>query len=183
MRRPVHPPGSHVVGLDLSLRTPAACALPIGWKHKLKDIRVRTFFNEKLEADASPYERLIRLERIAVGVVKFCKEMNATAVFAEEYAFSRKNSQAHALGEGGGCVKLEVWRCLKIVTVPIVASSARKTLLERCPQKDPKSFVQYNVQRLGGPTLKWTGDEIDAFVIANHGLGIAGGLVMSYPGE
>jgi Holliday junction resolvasome RuvABC endonuclease subunit len=149
----------------------------------LKDIKVRTFFNEKLEADATPYERLMRLERIANGVVEFCKEMNATAVFAEEYAFSRKNSQAHALGEGGGCVKLEVWRRLNLVVVPIVASSARKTLLVKCPQKDPKSFVQYNVQRLRGPTLKWTGDEIDAFVICNAGLGLIGGMVMSYPGE
>ncbi len=183
MRRLVHPPGSHVVGLDLSLRTPAACAIPTNWKHKLKDVRVRTFFNEKLEADATPYERLMRLERIANGVVEFCKEMRATAVFAEEYAFSQKLSQAHALGEGGGCVKLEVWRRLKLIVKPIVASSARKTLLEKCPRQDAKPFVQYNVQRLGGPTKKWTGDEIDAFVIVNHGFGLIGGTVMSFPGE
>lgn len=135
-----------------------------------------------MSKDPTPYERLMRIASIAEGITSFCEKMKATAVYVEEYAYSQVSSHATGLGEVGGVVKLEIYRRLGIISVPIVASSARKMLLMKCPQRDPKPFVQYNVQRLGGPTKDWTGDEIDAFVVANAGLADIGGMAMSFPG-
>lgn len=188
MRRAVTPPGTRVAGFDLSLQAAAACAVPHGWKHDLKKTKTRVV-GSKLKVDATPLERLQRIESIAFGLVNFCKENKVTHVFVEEYAFAAMLSHAHAIGECGGVVKRELHRCLDIVAVPIVASSARKTLLQHVPsprgQKKGyvKSYVDRNVRRLGPAVAEWTGDEVDAFVIMNHGIMLLGGTPMSFPGE
>lgn len=138
---------------------------------------------KKLDNNASPDEQLDRIEMIAKRIVDFCKQRNAEAVYVEEYAFAQGRSRAHALGELGGEVKRQARRRLGFAVQPIVASQARKTLLMKVPRAKSKVFVIRNVQRLGGQTKYWTDDEIDAFVIANHGLMLRGGVAMGFDGE
>jgi hypothetical protein len=46
-----------------------------------------------------------------------------------------------------------------------------------------KAFAVRNVKRLGGPASGWTDDQIDAFVIMNHGVMLQGGTALTFPGE
>lgn len=187
-RRFLYSPTKTIVGLDLSLTAAAACALPKKWDHDMKSARTMVVGYGVSNAEGEE-ARLERLDDIAEAIVKFCMMNHAVAVGVEDYAFSQGQSRAHALGEAGGVVKLEIYRRLQLTTIPIVASTARKTLLQKLPsprgQKKGflKEFVVRNVRRLKGPTLKWTDDEIDAFVIANHRRMLAGETAMSYLGE
>jgi hypothetical protein len=182
MRRPVAPKGSTIVGLDLSLRAAAACALPHRWNHSLKRVKVATFGGD-VAAEATPLDRVQRLHDIANGIVDFCRKNQASHVWTEEFAFSQKQSQSHALGEGGGVVKLALYQQLGLVVIPVVASSARKLMLQHLPKSDVKTFTHWNIRQLGAPIDKWNGDEIDAFVVANFGLSELGYAAMSWLGE
>jgi len=171
-----------VVGLDLSLRAAAVCAIPIGWGQDLTKV-VTAVFGASLTQDATTRDRLERLIQIAHDIELFCIHHKATHVATEAYAFAARSSSAHALAELGGVVKTRLLDHLDIVTESIVASQARKTLLQKLPRKKVKEYTLRNVRRLGGVTKTWTDDEIDAMVIANHLLMTCGGVAMTFEGE
>ena len=175
-----------VVGLDLSL-TAAACArvaLPWGGSVDAVDTLI---FGQRLANDASPEDQIRRLDAASKEICRFCA--SATAVYVEEYAFSRGQSRAHALGELGGAVKLRLFERCGIVAIPVHNNTARKTLLQHVPSArgKPKGFVKKwvvrNVQRLGGRAARWTDDEVDAFVAMNEGVAREGGIPLSFLGE
>lgn len=178
-----------VVGLDLSLTGSAAAAVPRIWSSQdlnaVKTLRV----GYNLSNIEDEGERIDRIDFIAERIVEFCQEHHASVVGVEDYAFSQGQSRAHALGELGGVVKLAVWKKLHLTPLPIVASTARKTLLQQLPNLRGKgkgylkAWVAHNVRRLAGPTANWSEDEIDAFVIANHRLMMVGGVAMTYEPE
>lgn len=187
MRRRVNSTVDTVVGLDLSLRAAAACAIPRRWNQNLNQVRtmVAGYGVEQNDEEA----RVIRLEVISEAIGEFCVQNKAITVSLEEYAFSQGQAHSHAIGEIGGVVKLELRRRLKLTPRPLFSNTARKTLLQWLPSSrgKPKGYlkryVTTNVRRLGGVTLRWTDDEIDAFVIANHTLMLAGGTAMTFEGE
>jgi Holliday junction resolvasome RuvABC endonuclease subunit len=183
-RRPLHSKVETIVGLDLSLRAAAACALPRGWNYDMKRVRTMVVGENVSNAEGED-ARIRRLDKIASAIVAFCKSNHAIAIGVEDYAFSQGQSRAHALGELGGVVKLEIFKALGIAPLPIVASTARKTLLQRARVKGmkDKDYVIHNVQRLGPVAQRWTNDEIDAFVIANAMVERAGGIALTYEGE
>lgn len=182
MRRRLYGKKDTVVGLDLSLTGTAACALPLGWDHDM--YRARTMKSGyMLPNDSSPEDQVKRLITIVDDVVDFCDRRRAKHVYIENYAFSQKQSRAHALGELGGTVKKEVYQKLGLVVIPVVASRARKILLQHLPRADSKKFTIKNVKRLEGPSWGWTEDECDSFVVCNAGLMFVGGTAMSFPGE
>jgi len=170
-----------IIGLDLSLRAAAACAIPIYWEHDLKDVRT-CVSGSSLAQSATPAERLKRIMNISLGIVAFCRAHAAKHVFVEEYAFAQGASHAREIAELGGVLKFRIYEQLGIVAVPVVASRARKILLQKLPRKDMKAWVVANVKRLPG-TVDWTPDEVDAFVVANAGVEISGGVAMSFAGE
>lgn len=188
MRRSLHSKVETIVGLDLSLRAAAACAIPVKWDHDVAKLRTMVI-GSSLSNDASEDERLDRIDQICKAMVKFCGQNNAIAIGVEEYAFAQGASHAHAIGELGGNVKRDIRTLLGITPQPIIASTARKTLLQKLPRPKGakkgflKSFVSYNVKRLGGQITRWTDDEIDAFVIANARLMQYGGMAMTFEGE
>ncbi len=185
----------YVVGLDLSLRAAGACAIPVGWDGmSLGRIRMAVFGGEL--KDPTEHQRLERMHGIAKGIAEFCRALTPHGlapvhVFVEQYAFSRGQAHSHLLGECGGIVKYRLWRKLNLVAMPVINTSARKTLLGIIPKKDPvtkkaikaKEIVWKNVRRLGGSACEWTNDEVDAFVVANHGIMLLGGTPMSFPCE
>jgi hypothetical protein len=169
-----------IIGLDLSLRAAAACAVPVEWGHDLTVVQTGEW-GEPLKADATPEQRVKRISGIVEGVVKFC--FHASHVFVEEMAFAQSGSHAREVAELTGAVKHRLHRDLGIVAIPVVASHARKVLLQRLPKREVKGYVIANVRRLGGPALAWSADVIDALVVMNLGVELAGGTAMSFAGE
>jgi hypothetical protein len=115
------------------------------------------------------------------------KENNVEKVWIEEYAFSKKESRSHALGELGGAVKLRLF--LAGINFGVVHSNSARARIgrfsaERRPKDENgkrakrtkpgvKEQVQAALHAMGAPK-DWTGDELDAFVVANHGLIVGG---------
>ncbi len=182
-----------IIGLDLSLTGAAACSIPVIPNWSTSHIFTRVF-GHKLAKEASDLERLQRFHAIASGVEKFIDDLPIfygdnkrglfePVVFVEQYAFTQSGAMASENRECGGIVKYRLWRKLGIVVTPIVAASARKTLLNKCPRSGAKEFVVKNVRRLEGNPRRWTEDETDAFVIANHGMRLIGAVAMNFDGE
>ena len=155
-----------VAGLDLSLTGAAACVIPSDWGQDFRAVTTMRV-GHGLARDASDADQLGRLMRLRAEVVDFLTKQRATHVFVEQYAFGAK-SRAHALGELGGVVKVE---CLELgLPVRSVSpSEARKFLLGSLPKADQKVKTQLAVYAAGAPK-SWSGDEVDAFVVANWGL-------------
>ncbi len=150
-----------VVGLDLSLRAAGVVRCELPWSLDFKQIESMTV-GYGLPRDASEYDRLCRLNKARNRIASFCS--GAKYAIVEQYAFSRGQSQAHALGELGGVVKLAL-HDMGIEVVPVVASHVR-ACLGKFPRKDTKAFVEAKVREMGCPK-EWSADEIDAFVCLN----------------
>lgn len=135
-----------------------------------------------LPNDATATDQRERIIAIRDSILDFCKLVQAKRVLVEDYAFSA-SGKITMLAELCGVVKIDLWENWGVSVEKIHASSARKVLLQKLPQKDSKLFVKVNVQKLGGQTATWTGDQIDAFVVANAALMHAGGVPMSFLGS
>jgi len=159
-----------LLGLDLSLTASAAVAVPLDWDGQWS--RVRTcVVGEKLRRDATDAERARRTETIAARLVGFARAVSATHGFVEGYAFGQSTA-AHALGELGGVVRLELVRAgIELHTVPM--QSARKLLLGRCPREGAKVAVCAALRAAGARFESL--DEYDAAAVANFGLSELGG--------
>jgi Holliday junction resolvasome RuvABC endonuclease subunit len=177
--------GAHVVGIDLSLRAAAACAIPFPWDHDLEKVRMlRAGYALGMAATAK--ERIERIAQLAHDISIFCLNVKACRIGIEDYAFSKSSAHQHQTFETGGALKVAVLELLDLEVYPITASTARKTLLGVVPRLGAgktKPWVVRNVKRLGGPTEGWTDDEADAFVVANRVLADAGGIAMAFDGE
>lgn len=178
--------GAHVVGIDLSVRAAAACAIPIPWDYDLGKIKmVRAGY--ALEKGATNRDKIERGNQIAHDISVFCVNVRAMRIAIEEYAYAMKSANIHQVIECGGMVKADILNTLDLDVYPVQASAARKILLQHVPGKmgqgKTKPWVIKNVKRLGGPTLAWTEDECDAFVVANTVLEHAGAVALSFPGE
>lgn len=188
-----------IVGLDLSLTAPAAICIPGAWDGRdLSAIVVSKLGSEARGTPGSDVERIARMSSIAVAVVAFVAKQVPFAyedrdgwqlppglrplVYVEGYAFGARSSSAHALAELGGIVRVDLFRDLGLTVTPVVASSARKTLLQKLPRADLKKFVERNMRRLQGETYYWSGDVIDAFAVGNHARMLNGWRHMSFPG-
>lgn len=167
-----------IAGLDLSLRGTGAVVVPTSWKRSGFDwsVVVAQKFGHPLSEDASQLKKIDRLISIANGVVAFCLTNDVRNVWIEHYAFGARFG-GPILGELGGAVKLEL-RKAGVRKISVVhSSSARKTLLGKVPRVDQKRTVQRLLQRLEAPFAK-DGDLVDAFVVANHGMSMAGFCAM-----
>ncbi len=120
---------------------------------------------------------------IADGILAFCKEVRARAIYVEDHAFGKGGRNANQTIEMTGVVKARLFDDWGAVVLPVASASARKTLLQNLVRSEVKAWVVKNVRRLGGPAMKWTPDEIDAFCIMNHGLMLEGGVAMTYEAE
>lgn len=192
MRKPIDRP-VYAIGLDLSLRASAACAIPIGWNQSIVEVRTATFDAEKISKEGSDLERLRRMEDISEKVITFIhafrdpvslttRENNAPAIFVEEMAFGQSGAMARENAGLAWIVRWKIWRVFDVIAHPVIASQARKALLQKLPRKDVKKFTLSNVRRLGGQASKWTDGEADSFVIANRGVELSGGMAMTFEG-
>lgn len=173
---------THAVGLDLSLRAAAACALPLGWEGDLAEVLMMTT-GSTLAADAHARAQIERYVQIAHDVLVFCINHPPKVALVEDYAFSGGGqARARALAELGGAVKARLLDDLDLAVEPVTASHARKVLLQKLPRRGVKEYAVANVRRLGPIASRWTEDECDAFVIANVALERAGGHALTFEG-
>lgn len=172
-----------IIGLDLSLRAAAACWIPRGWKGDTTKLKVGTW-GEELTKGASLEDKIKRMIYIADSIVTWAEERTGVkAMFVEDYAFQIRSASAAPLHELGGIVKRECYVRLGLALTPVNISSGRKTLLQKLPGKGAKEFTERNVRRLKGEALYWNNDEVDAFVVANHGVMLSGGTPLSFEGQ
>lgn len=137
----------------------------------------------ELSKDSTVEERLERMMKIADDIVGFCHRVGARRVFIEDHAFGlASTANANQTIEMTGIVKAAVKLSIGCAPIPIHSAKARSILLQKLPRKGAKDFAQRNVKRLKGVTT-WTEDEIDAFVVANAGIMLSGGVAMSFPGK
>ena len=55
------------------------------------------------------YRGAERLHIVSSEIIKICKEKNVDFAVIEGYSFASRNSQAHSIGELGGCVRMRLW--------------------------------------------------------------------------
>jgi hypothetical protein len=174
-----------VLGLDLSLRATAMTAIPEAWakgrrRFDWKLIRFGTI-GGSLAKTSTIAEQIARAEQIAWTVAQFARDVGATDVFVEEYAFSQNQAGARLVAELGGIVKrkLVVELGHKAIAA-VIASSARKLAFGKIARgTDMKKLVASRLEAVGAPFEN--GDERDAWVIANYGLTECGLPAMTIP--
>ncbi len=163
-----------VMGIDLSLAMTGLAVLPdtfasaagldwsgVGWGTVADD-------EDKPQNER---ERIARLIRLSSEIVDAAENSGASHCIFEEHAFSQTH-QVYPRGELAGVVKYRLTQAGIIVEAKH-ASSARKTLLGKCPRKGGKAAAAAHCRQLEVP---WTsvkvshgyGDICDAFVMANH---------------
>jgi hypothetical protein len=155
-----------VLGLDLSLRQPAAVVIPFGWR--LGDWPTLWRYSFATEDPKSDRERYQRIGGIVDRMAQFAHTRRVTHAYIEDYAYSRSSSSVTKLAELGGHARVEFLRRLGLVLHPVGEAQARRLLLGRLPPKDRKVAAQRALYAAGAPFAN--GDECDAFVVANFGL-------------
>lgn len=162
----------YVVGLDLSLTSTGICVMPLDWDQRWHLLDV-SHVGCPLPRCATEAQRMERLELVirAVRQAVMCTDVVCVAV--EQYAYSRGQSQAHALGELGGATKLELHRRGLLIVTP--TASAARAVLGVAPRTGAKAWAHAQLRSWGAPA-HWTGDELDAFAVANWAVMEMGGV-------
>jgi Holliday junction resolvasome RuvABC endonuclease subunit len=166
-----------VGGFDLSLTSSGMVAVPEDWAGDWARIRTGRA-GKKLTKAATPEEQIERLRSIRGRVQAFVKANHITVAVIEEYAFSATTIGAHSLGELGGVIKVELFDMG--LAVHVVSPARARTLLGKQPKRDRKAWAQGRLYAAGAPKA-WSGDELDAFVLANHHLSETGGHAVILP--
>lgn len=171
-----------ILGLDLSERCAGLVILPEDWVQDGAPVwhRVVAMTLDVPDRDTER-ARILGCAELARQVRAIAAEHRVTAVGVEAYAFSRRSTSAHRLAELGGIVRDRLYRDYDTVR-SVVASSARKTLLGRCPRTGAKVEVQRVLGQLQCPWVH-APDLCDAFAIANHLSSEVGGSFFALPVE
>ena len=151
--------------------------MPKRWGLDWQRVRV-SVCGETLTKDATEHERIGRLIRNRNHIIAFARQWGCRIAVVEEYAFNARGSQAHSLGENGGVVKV----ALIDSGIDVFTASPRSAiqLLGKQPRKDSKEWAHKQLLAAGAPAW-WTGDQLDAFIIANHHLSQTGGDALMIP--
>jgi len=114
-----------------------------------------------------------RLHEISTTIAELLVELDDPAVVVEGYSFASRNSQAHAIGELGGVVRLTLWNLrIPYVEVPPTCRAKFATGKGNASKGEVLSAVS---ARTG---LVWSGagadDLCDAFVLEEMALAKSG---------
>lgn len=161
-----------VMGIDLSFKNTAVVVLPAGWSPgdwcAVRSVRLSE------EGKLAGQERV---EAIVARIYERIEVYGVERVFIENYAFSFSANSITGIAEVVGALRHMVWCGRRQLVVPIVASSARKTLLGRLPKMSRKEIKKHIEIELGKMGASFEDEDTrDAFVVANrgrHDLGLA----------
>lgn len=151
------------IGLDLSLTSPGICIIPLDWDCDMRRVQVAHF--KTPEPDGTDYGRALRLRQLSHWIAKQLASIVGEIDCAIESLPTHNAFAIAPLAELHGVVRLHLLDEL-IETHIAPQSAARKLLLGALPKKDVKVIVAATVRSISG-CASWTGDECDAFVVAN----------------
>ncbi len=168
------------MGIDASLRATGIAHVPDGWRpgkgSALASIQRQTI-GESLTDAARERERAIRISTIVDAILKFVDVHAPDSIFIEDYAFTQPG-QARRIAEFVGALKHRLLTDYDLVPEPVTSSRWRKALIGvgSNPRGFPRGWIKnetHSRMRAAG-AREWTGDEIDAFGVANAGLAECG---------
>lgn len=110
-----------------------------------------------------------RLHQISSTVIDACIEYEIDAVILEGYSFASRNSQAHSIGELGGCIRMRLWEN-NIPYVEVPPTSRAKFATGR--GNAGKTEVISAISSKTGLVFSGSGadDECDAWILEEMGL-------------
>jgi crossover junction endodeoxyribonuclease RuvC len=110
-----------------------------------------------------------RLSVINKMVIEVCLDKKIDCVIVEGYSFGSRNSQAHSIGELGGCVRMTLWeRGIPYVEVPPTSRAKFATGKGNAGKTEVISAISSRTGKVfsgGGAD-----DECDAWVLEQMGL-------------
>jgi crossover junction endodeoxyribonuclease RuvC len=114
-----------------------------------------------------------RLSLVTRMVVDFCVNNSIECVVLEGYSFASRNSQAHSIGELGGCVRMRLWENgIPFVQVPPTSRAKFATGKGNAGKTEVISAISSKTGKIfsgGGAD-----DECDAWVLEQMGLARVG---------
>jgi hypothetical protein len=175
-----------VVGFDLSLRAPAAVALPKDWRPgDWKSVRawlLKTKAPEDGADQMGQMRRYLEISDWAVGLIQSLAKSGGVHLYVEDYGYSKNNKNAARIMESGGIVRAAICRRFGILMTNVSASHARKLAFgfnPRRPAYDPKVFIQDTVFNRFRAPKTWGENECDALLVAQAGLSELGGTILT----
>ena len=110
-----------------------------------------------------------RLSHVTNSVANLCLENQIECVIVEGYSFGSRNSQAHSIGELGGCVRMRLWDMgLPFVDVPPTSRAKFATGKGNAGKTEVISAISSKTGMIfsgGGAD-----DECDAWVLEQMGI-------------
>jgi len=121
-----------------------------------------------------------RLSEVSKKVLDYCNSVNNCFVLIEGYSFASRNSQAHSIGELGGCVRLRLWEAgIPFVEIPPTCRAKFATGKGNAGKSEVISSIS---ARTG---IIWSGagadDMCDAWVLEEMGLAKVGESEYDWP--
>jgi len=123
-----------------------------------------------------------RLSTISKLVLQFCLDNDVECVVIEGYSFASRNSQAHSIGELGGCIRMTLWEC----NIPYIEVPPRcRAKFATGKGNAGKTEVISSISSKTGLVFSGAGadDECDAWVLEQMGLTYLGESTQSWTKE
>lgn len=141
----------NILGLDLSLTS-------TGYS-----------INESTGIISTKEKAASRLSVISSEVVNICIYNEIDIVIIEGYSFASRNSQAHSIGELGGCVRMRLWEnSIPYIEVPPTSRAKFATGKGNAGKTEVISAVSSKTGRIFSGA--GADDECDAWVLEQMGL-------------
>lgn len=110
-----------------------------------------------------------RLSIVSKSVLQLCADEKIECVILEGYSFASRNSQAHSIGELGGCIRMELWESnIPYIEVPPTSRAKFATGKGNAGKTEVISVISSKT----GLVFSGAGadDECDAWVLEQMGL-------------
>jgi crossover junction endodeoxyribonuclease RuvC len=123
----------------------------------------------KIGVISTKYRGGQRLSAITKSVLGLCLDEKINCVIIEGYSFASRNSQAHSIGELGGCIRMMLWEN-EIPYVEIPPTSRAKFATGR--GNSAKTEVISSISAMTGLVFSGSGsdDMCDAWILREMGM-------------
>lgn len=121
-----------------------------------------------------------RLFHISTQILNYCINIKSCFVLIEGYSFASRNSQAHSIGELGGCVRMKLWESgIGFVEIPPTCRAKFATGRGNAGKGEVISSISAKTG------IVWSGsgadDMCDAWVLEEMGLAKVGKSKYDWP--
>jgi crossover junction endodeoxyribonuclease RuvC len=114
-----------------------------------------------------------RLSYVNKTILQICLDEEINCAIIEGYSFASRNSQAHSIGELGGCIRMTFWECgISYIEVPPTSRAKFATGKGNAGKTEVISAISSKT----GMMFSGSGadDECDAWILEQMGLAYLG---------